>query len=349
MWIHVRTVALEILRTSLPTAEQNDLDHIILSTGYPWARRSNELTSDLLAVYAANLRNGGGPGPNYEAFSRMIKAATAEFLINNQLVQPLQIAPLAEACVAYLDLDESLPLAVNGTVDYAAELVSIAHIEPIRPRALIKDLLRSVVCFSEVLVQQFNGNAGMFHAAFNRVHQPATPAGFVLEQFQNISEIPKIGVALAMNFFKDSQVPALDEMPLQNLYTNQIGWFCKPDIHVLRFMLKATGRAAVANIADGDLINMKESKVRRLYKDTLPTKPWAIGPYTLAIHRHTSEMAQWHCIEDVQRLARQESIPPLEIDRVLFMIGSGRFQSDGRIGPPQAERYQLLFNTLIDL
>jgi hypothetical protein len=350
MWPHVRTVALQILQTSLPESQQGDLDEIILSTGYPWALQSHENTSDLLAVYAANLRNGGGPGPSYEAFSKMIKAATDGFLINNQLVQTLQISPLAEACAEYLALDDSLPLAKNGTVDYATELLSIAHGRPLRPRALISQLLNSVVCFSEMLVHQFNGTANAFHAAFNQVHpQPAADAHFVFEQFLNISEIPKVGVALAMNFFKDSQVPALKQLPLQDLYSNQIGWFCKPDIHVLRFMLKASGRAAAAGITDESLIHMKESLLRREYKNTPPTKAWAIGSYLLATQRPTSETAQWHCIEDVHRLARHENIPPLEIDRILFMIGSGRFLNEGRIGPQQAERYQLLLDELVEL
>lgn len=346
MWIHVRAVALEILRTAVPTAQASDLDRIILSTGYPWADNSFDSISDLIAVYAASLRNGGGPGPGYEAFSRMIKTSVADHITQNRLIQPLQKASLAQACEAYQQQRQSMPLAIEGTVDYIGDLHAIAQQTPLRPRALMPQLIESVVRFSEVLSRAFNGSAAEFHAAFNRAHVPADPAGFVLERFQSFAGIPKVGVALAMNFFKDSQVPALRNQPLQHLLTNQIGWFIKPDIHVLRFMLKASGRAGEHGFVDDELIYMKEQNVRSAYVARPATAAWAQEPYTYCTLRPRAEKAQWQCIEDVHRLARLQRIPALEIDRVLFMVGSGRFIGNRRIGPPQAERYRKLFRPL---
>lgn len=342
----MRAVGVNILNTSMPLAGQDDLDKIIISTGYPWALRSNELIIDLMATFAASLRNGGGPGPGCEAFSKMVAAAIKNNVIDGRLVKPLEKSIFAQACVDYLNKPQSLPLAINGTVDYASELNSISASRSLRPRALMPKLIDGIIDFSLILLNKYNGSAAYFHSDLNREHKPCDSAKFVLEKFQEISEIPKVGVALAMNFFKDSQVPGLSHIPLKKLFTNQIGWFVKPDIHVLRFMLKATGRSSAAGISDDELIYLKEGLVRRAYVSTKPTSDWAKGNYTYHITRPSSEFAQWYCIEDVHRLAIKEEVSPLEIDRILFMIGSGRFYDSGRIGPSQTDRYRSLFLSL---
>lgn len=69
-------------------------------------------------------------------------------------------------------------------------------------------------------------------------------------------------------------------------------------------------------------------------------------PYTLEKNRPKSESAQWRCIQDVHMLAHNLSIPPLEIDRIFFMIGSGRFDDNGRINVSQEDRYHLALKFL---
>lgn len=347
MWTSVRAAGLDILRTSMSSAVPEDLDRLILSTGYPWALDSAYAVSDLMATYAASLRNGGGPGPSSEAFSKMIAVAVQPFIVDNCLVQTLDSKKIAQACVDYLGQPESLRLTVSGTVDYFAELKVMAAGRPIgRPRALIPQLIRSIIEFSEVLMKGYGGSAAKFHDVFNRVCESSGSAIFVLNRFKEVSQIPRVGVALAMNFFKDSQVPALRQQSLGSLYENQIGWFVKPDIHVLRFMLKITGRSLIAGISDEKLVYMKEGDVRRAYASIRPTPVWAGGNYTYCLSRPSSEIAQWCCIEDVHRLARCQNISPLEIDRILFMIGSGKFYGEGRISLAQQERYRSLFKAL---
>lgn len=352
MWTDVRNEALNILRsdmTSVPPGGdigQSTLDDLILKTGYPWALKAHEKTTDLLAVYAATLRNGGGPGPAFAAFSQMIAAAVSQWVVNNRITQPLNTQTLAQASANHLVQPSALPLAVAGSVDYVADLLAIAEGRAGRARALMPALLQSVVDFSEMLVRLYNGSAVDYNLVFNRPHMPSAPGKFVFNRFMDVAPIPKIGVALAMNFFKDSQVPALNRQPLQNLYTNEIGWYVKPDIHVLRFMLKASGRANAAGVIDDSLVFMKEGDVRRCYVRARPASAWAAGAYTYGAHRPKSELAQWQCIEDVHRLARHIQAPPLEIDRIFFMVGSGRFYSSGRIAMPQEQRYKRLFSSM---
>jgi hypothetical protein len=343
-WTNVRDAALEILRYSMPTADSNDLDRIILSTGYPWAKQPFKETQDLIAVYAANLRNGGGPGPSYQAFSEMIVFSTEKFIKGNRLSKSLDKRELAKDCSDYLKNPKSRRLSHSDKVDYIKDLDDIVdQIKP-RERALIPKLLDSVVEFSKIFLRDFNGSAEELHKHFSHkhFHLPDDSSCFLLNEFKRIEKIPLIGVATAMNFFKDSQVPALLNKSLDNIKNNKISWFIKPDIHVMRFMLKATGRVQSNESGGVELFHMPENKLKKIYDDKNPEKNWAKGSYSFISDRRASERGQWKCIEDVHRLARCLKITPLEIDRVLYMVGSGRFNFE----MPQVERYKLLFRSL---
>jgi hypothetical protein len=71
-------------------------------------------------------------------------------------------------------------------------------------------------------------------------------------------------------------------------------------------------------------------------------------PISFEKNRPNGEAAQWRCIQDVHMLARCLRITPLEIDRLFFMIGSGRFNNVNRVNLPQEERYKLLMPFLAD-
>jgi len=346
VWNDIRTVASELLQKNSHLYEISDLDETILSTGYPWALNSSHDTSHLIAVFAGNLRNGGGPGPTLEAFSKAIAAGSSKFFSDGKLTEHLNIASLARVCAEFLEDSESLPLAKNGTVDYLAQLKAIANSESISKRAILPQLLNSVVDFSKILVERFDGSAVGFHSSFNQPHKSSDTCDFVVHQYRLISDIPRIGVPLAMNFFKDSQVPSLRNKTLKEISNYRIGWFVKPDIHVLRFMLMASGRASSANITYSDLVHMPENDLKRFYRTTKPKAQWANTDYQYHSNQPRNESAQWLCIEDVHNLARKLGVAPLEIDRIFFMVGSGRFSSKKMVKPSQLERYQILSEKL---
>ena len=143
MWHDVRNAALGILRTSSTEAQPEDLDRVILSTGYPWVASPAEHTSDLIAVYAANLRNGGGPGPGFEAFSKMIAWAVRRFIQEDRLQAPLVLTSLASACNEYLGLPAAQQLTAHGKVEYRAQLQAMATSRQLPQRALLPQLIGS--------------------------------------------------------------------------------------------------------------------------------------------------------------------------------------------------------------
>ena len=347
MWADIKPVALEILRSQYPNATMADLDILILDTGYRGAEEPHDKISHLIHVYAASLRNAGGRGPGFEPFAMMVSHGSAKFITSNQILRPFDLSDFAQACLNYLCSSGASPLVKNGSVNYEDQLLDIASgkIARLSSRALLPQLLRSVVGFSELISRDYCGSAANYHAQFSRPRQTNEGASFVKRRFKELQHLPRFGVAVGMNFFKDSQVSAYRGKPYSSLFASEAGWYVKPDMHVLRFMLKLSGRAKRAGLQDESLVILDEPEAKALYSRTRPKDGWPYQ-YTLSQGRPFAEKGQWDCIEDVHHLAIKNSVAPLEIDRVLFMSGSGRFHKAGRISMSAEDRYRRMFRAM---
>jgi hypothetical protein len=327
MWQAIRLEASNLILKRLAHPQIVDIDQYILGAGYGWAPKPHESTIDLLTVYAANLRNTSGGGPLPYPFSLMIRAAVeSEGVIEeNQLVRPLDLSSFSKACAEYLGSSGAVQLAKVTTIDFRRDLVDLS-LGRERKRAVLNGPIKSIVGFSELLVSSFGGSAHKFHQKIDCICDPSKTANFVVSCYEMTKHLPGVGgVALAMNFYKDSQVSSKKNSPLSGLVNTQVGWFVKPDMHILRFMLAATGRADSAGISDCMLADLKQEEATKLYVSYAPRKSWSNPVYNLDNGQPTDRIGQWRCVEDVHRFARHLQISPFEIDRILFMLGSGNF------------------------
>ena len=327
MWPEIRLEALNLISKIKIQPQLADIDQYILGTGYQWAPHPHESTIDLLTVYAANLRNTSGGGPLPYPFSLMITAAVeSEGVIEeNQLVRPLDLSSFSKACAEYLGSSGAVQLAKVTNIDYRRDLVDLS-LGRERKGAVLNGPIKSIVGFSELLVRSFGGNAHKFHQKIDCICDPSKTANFVVSCYEMTKHLPGVGgVALAMNFYKDSQASSKKHTPLSDLVNTQVGWFVKPDMHILRFMLAATGRADSAGISDSMLADLKQEEATELYVRYGPRKSWSNPVYNLDSGQPMDRIGQWRCVEDVHRFARHLQISPFEVDRLLFMLGSGNF------------------------
>ena len=346
MWSDIKDTALNIVRSDerYRTLSHAGLDEWMLSTGYQSAGQAHTSTKALLYTFAASLCNAGGPGPGFQAFAEMVAGAADGYIVQN-ILQPVDLPQFSDACYLYLAQADARPLAKNGRVDYPEDIRQMAGgLIPRRSKGVpvVLQLLTGVVGFMDFLRLRYQGDARVYHAAFDRPHHVGDPTEFVVERFQEIAHLSRVGVAVAMNFFKDSQAPALRGQPLASALANQTGWYIKPDMHVLRLMLRATGRSHAAGVSDKMLVTLKESEAARLYGSQAGTGIWS-AEYQLHRRRPNVERGKWDCVEDVHRWASMDAVAPLEIDRTLYLVGSGRYGTGKRLAMSQAERYHTMF------
>jgi hypothetical protein len=267
-------------------------------------------------------------------------------------LQTVDLSSFANGCYEYIEQPHAKRLALKSSVDYQDDIRLIAAgTPPERPTGAapaILLLLTSVVGFMNILRCLYEGKAETYHSAFNRTHPAESETDFVVKRFNEIECLPKVGVAVAMNFFKDSQVPAMRGQTLDSLVSNEIGWYVKPDIHVLRFMLRATGRSQAAGVPDENLITLKGASAAKLYAEQPGTGRW-LWDYRLHRTRPTAERGVWNCVEDVHRWAVIDSVAPLEIDRTLYLVGSGRYGTGKRVAMSPRERYSEVFSAMDDI
>jgi hypothetical protein len=349
MWNELKLLALNIVRDDSRYTDETEeqLLRWVLNTGYPGARKSHESTRDLLYVYAASLLNSGAPGPAFDRFAEMITMALTR-LINDNVIGEVELTVLARNCGDYLDKSDAGPITKNGTVDYRRQLERMARGQ--NETGILFQLLTSVIEFIEFLRRNYGGSAATYHRAFANTYDGACPNFFVLAKYAEISNFKRIGVAVGMNFFKDSQVRGfqIPNQTLSDTYTSNVGWFVKPDKHVLRLMLCATGRMFRGGINHEDLFNLNDQITLKAYTG-FDEKNYPNQHYNLCRGRNKNEMGKWYCIEDIHRIAAREGISPLAYDRLLYLIGSGRYKDPGkRLSLSQEERYRLFINVFLD-
>ncbi len=321
-----------------------DLDRYVLSTGYAGAPQSYEQTRDLLYVYTANLRNAGGPGVNMHRFGSMVVGALAEQIDDNRIV-PLHLPDLARRCLAWLDTSGSLPLVRKDDALYRKHLHALADGQ--QPSVPFQRHLQSVIGFIDLLNAEYGGRADRYHASFSSDTARRDPARAVVTRLNELHHLPGIGVATGLNFMKDSQVPRFSSAQLVDMLSEPLAWFVKPDMHVLRLMLHVSGRYGRTGLPARDLTFLKPVEAAQHYAELDASAGWfhTTGK-ALSSYRPRSERGLWTCVGDVHAWAAAEGAAPLEIDRLLYMIGSGRYFDGVKIGMSQPQRYETLMQAI---
>lgn len=348
MWNTIKTLALGLLREDPRYQEETEASLLqwVLDTGYAGAPEPHQHVRDLIYVYAASLRNAGGPGPQFEPFAAMVAAAAESFIANN-LVEEVTLPAFAQCCGDYLDSPGARPLAAGGTRDYRDQLRQMANGNQVPGFSVLQSCLQSVTAFVGYLHREYGGSVLSYHQAFADACAETAPNAFVVEKYREIAGFPRVGVAVGMNFFKDSQVPSFRNGSLDDLLNHHVGWFAKPDKHVLRLMLHATGRTSSAGIDCGELFRLPDSLAVRTYSLELPTDA---GPYELDQGQPGSERGAWRCVEDIHRLAALEGIAPLGFDRLIYLLGSGRYKDPNLpLVVSQRERYRRFVQAIDEL
>jgi hypothetical protein len=339
MWNELKAVALKLIRSDQRFKNETE-EHLIqwvLDTGYTGGWDSHKNTVDLVYVFAASLYNSGARGPNFERFAGMIAAAISTHT-NENVIQSTTVQDLAASCLKYLNRPGVNPLVDTGTVDYRNFLDNIANGSAIDSSRNFPNFLETVVQFIDLLVKKYEGTAKCYCTAFAERVDATQLSNFIQEKYSEIAEFKQVGVAVAMNFFKDSQVAAFRHENFENIFNRNAGWFVKPDMHVLRLMLCATGRAEAANLKCSDLLKLKAADAARIYNQNKSTQ--IFEGTTFSYHKQPrNEHGMWKCIQDVHKIASINEIAPLGYDRLLYLIGSGNYRQ--KLNIPKTERYNL--------
>ena len=342
-WNAVKQLALELVQRDHAGETMQSLERWILASGYADAPDSHRTTRDLIYAYAASLRNAGGPGPVLERFATMVAATIDEHWIRINVLQPFDIRELAGRCREGLVTGAFPPMAKRSAADYPLQLQQISEGVDIYPR-IMSPLLTSITAFADMLRQRYGGTADRYHQSFDPAGR--SPSQFAFEKFQEIADFPKIGIAVGMNFFKDSQAPSIHlpaDASISECAAMPAAWFVKPDKHVSRLMLYATGRGQMASIDKEDLTYLKDATCFALYASCPPAFGFSEQYSTLPAQAGTP---QWQCIEDTHAWALSEGVAPIELDRILYLIGSGRY-GERKLRTEQPERYRR-FCELVD-
>ncbi|MDD2729555.1 hypothetical protein [Malikia sp.] len=309
----LRDLAIARVRQVIDTFDQARLNKWIMSTGYAGAKSPHQNTADLFHVYAASLTNAGGVKPNPEAFGEMIGRVIRQRLGDGNTLQAVPDLPeLAKQCRS---LSQDLVLGGN----FALDIAQIADNSPPH-RPLMIGLLRSVLKFWEWLQEHHQGCAATMHQVF-LTQTNVAPSQQVFDCLRDLDRLPWMGIATAANFVKDSQVPGLQTVCLSPAETAQhlAGWFVKPDLHVSRLMAYITGRYTTH-----DLRGLKQSQALMTFLSD-PRENFQ-GRYQNLLRADSLEL---QVVADVHEWAVAARTSPLEIDRLLFLIGVQETRVEG--------------------
>jgi len=334
IYSRLKSRALELIQETYPDATEQDLDHWIISTGYGGdAPRPYENITSLIYVYAANLLNSGRRGPNKRAFARLASSVIAKYYLREGALSAIEIDDFARKFLIEID-ETNIQLTEKGNQKYLNDLCNINE----NKKSTIRLLLLSLISFCNFLRDSYRSSAINYHKSF--LNQEETSFDQVSAKLQEIVGIKLIGVAVGMNFMKDSQMPAVADGSLEIANSGLIRYLVKPDMHVMRFMLYLTGRY---KSSVNELCHLTPDRFTAAYADSKPS-----GIYQARVaNQEPSDLPKGEvlCINDIYTIAEVESIPPIYIDRILYLIGSGSFKGSKDLKTSQIDRYRYVLTS----
>ena len=301
---------------------------------------------DLLGLYASNLRNGGSPaGPRSAELGQMTQwvLQQSKFIRDDRLIE-FDKKIFASLAAQYV---KNHPLSKQGGAGNVNILQAIAHGEEssIQNKLLTK-LVDSIDQFAKHLLEHYEGSASKFAEPFARKIQGLTPeekcddVALFRSRFLHELNFVLMGPAIASNFMKDSQIGRATQ--LDHLVDTYLGSLAKPDMHVFRMMLCITGRV---RISDEDALKQLcfEQDFLKIYGQLEPQPGWP--------HWANVKGNEEICLRDLNFLAYTHDFPPIVLDRVLYMAGSGNSgvlnqHKDPHHKPTQLDRYRLFLHSI---
>ena len=331
---HFKSVALQLVQKDYPNTTEKDLDEWIVQTGYgDDAPRPYELTPSLIYVYAANLLNSGLLGPDNREFGKLASAVISKHYLKQNVLTPINLKDLAQKFVSELNQTE-IKLTKKGNQPYIAHLNNIAA----NKKSTIYSLLISIIGFCDLLRNNYQSSAAKYHQSF--LAKPEVSFQDIAQKLNEITKLKLNGVAVGMNFMKDSQMPAVADKHLEIQSSGHIQYLVKPDMHVMRFMLRVTQRHQ-GSIEE--LCHMQPTKFMQLYENARPL-PTFEGNIDDDNHKGFKR-GDILCIKDIYTITEHESVPPIFLDRVLYLIGSGSFKGKN-LSTSQLDRYKAALSGL---
>lgn len=326
-WPFVKHLALSLVRKDHPAEPLESFNRWIIDVNANIDLRPQESTRDLLEVYAAQVEHLGYWRASSPPIARMIADAIDHNWVRSNVLLPFDPVQLAQSCLTSPTAHALRPARIWPDIHQQLSSISRGN----RARGDLFDILASVCSFAQLLRAFYLGSASQYHAAFR--YCTGTIEQFLLQRYSELARFARITPAIAMAFFNRSQFPALASRQHHELHSSPISWLFRPDCHVGRLMLYATGRVKAS---------LEFSALGNPFIDAMYSEESSHWPnrrnYTEFSDRE--DLPRWRCIEDILCWARANNVSGVEIATTLRLIGGGNY-GQHRLSTPTSERYRL--------
>lgn len=304
----IRDLALARIRTANPRFNEIDLNNWIMATGYEDAINPEKDLADLFHVFSASLTNAGGQKPKTDVFGKTIGCIMQP---NDQPheTKPQTIQELGNKILSQL---QEKNLTLGGGFDDRIRLIS----EGRNGGPVMTGLLNGILEFEAWIKKEYANSAQNLNIAMIKyIAEDENPSPKVFEILRTLKRFSWMGIATAANFIKDSQIPSLNKERIVPTSAARYlaGWFVKPDLHVSRLMAYITGRH------DNTMPQLQS------FNQTEILKKFINGPHKNfnGIYNNITrgDSLEFRVIADVHEWATATHTSPLEIDRLLYLIG----------------------------
>jgi hypothetical protein len=327
-WNDVREAALQLIRRepALASEPAHGLDAYVLNTTYEAAERPQADLGDFVYVLVRSLNNvGGGALPHGTA--EMLRRAVRAIARDHASVDARMDA-LAAACLVALDGGVQLG---DQHERYRRELAG--RLDGTAPAgSKILQNVRAVALALERLPSAPGGRVPAFFAGLGDARESPTDAcRFAERRLRELSawDLRGMGLAVAANFLKDASAPLLAGVPRSELPSRAAAWFLKPDRHAIRVLTILVHPLAT----EQDVLALTSASDAALCR-------------LLPIQSAPEDDPRWAAISTGWRIAIANDIGGIEVDRIAYLIGSGKYSRvvpGGRrtfqVGDGVAERY----------
>jgi hypothetical protein len=325
----LRAVAIDRMRTLIPGFTSANLDNLILATGYPGAGAPGTNTKDLLFVMAASLANAAGGRPLWQEFApAVVQAMSHGGSFNAAAPYGLLGVPTPTDLASWLS--GLRPPATGWSPRMLRFVASATTVAAGRRGAVPLDvaMIDGMCGFCAWLFTRYSGNATTLNTAMAAPAVP--PHSLVFNAISQLTTYNGIGVAIAANFLKDSQVPAfVPRYATPGAFAAiQAGWFAKPDLHVLRLMAKVS-RGLPLHGAGGNRQKLRNALTSFAAPPLRPGPGCFPGSYAPA----AGLPMECRAIVDIHDWGAAIGTSALEIERVLYLIGATRVNIAAPAGP----------------